>query len=277
MLYNQVRFFLLHCVFFFDNRNSNRKLKIFITFFFSYVQKEFYIEPLDPSLKRQPPNASMMRIMGIVCNDDNIKPTQNLAPLPTMMEQEENDSNVNSISLVDNAEDRERSFNGFENEDYTSSNSLLSVSQRGKRNRLEQRMAYNDNDNDQKDEDDEIYEIGTTLSGQISSFVGIMEEVNNHSSDEDAQIYESPSKHNVKGNSWNGLKLYVCTDHDTICPLSPSSIIIAPNIKEARKLLDKKLGSVQCKTSLERSYTLKEVDTNKPCAIILNMGEFRSS
>lgn len=67
-------------------------------------------------------------------------------------------------------------------------------------------------------------------------------------------------------------KIYVCLDHDTMYPLAPCSLIVANDLKHARKLLDNKLSEAGFKTFAYKQYTLNEVNQDQDIAMILNDG-----
>lgn len=127
------------------------------------------------------------------------------------------------------------------------------------------------------------YQIGTTRSGSISSYAQIMQEIQDGSDKDEEEEYDERYNDDIhedvkyvsssSSSGGDSLMVFTCTDHDTLHPLSPSSIIVAHNVEEAKRLLDRKLLAVKCKPYSGSKYTLKAVDMRKPQAIILNMGE----
>lgn len=67
------------------------------------------------------------------------------------------------------------------------------------------------------------------------------------------------------------MRTFYSTDHDTFYPVGGASIIRANNKKEAKELLSKALKTrgLECE-----DFTLQEIKTKKPIAIILNDGEY---
>lgn len=70
------------------------------------------------------------------------------------------------------------------------------------------------------------------------------------------------------------LKLFTCTDHDGHWPTGAASIVIAKDRRQAKKLLDAELEADGLKPFKQKSYTLTEVLTTKPHAIILYNGDY---
>lgn len=68
------------------------------------------------------------------------------------------------------------------------------------------------------------------------------------------------------------MKVWTCTDHDTMYPVGGASVVIAENESEARLLLDKELRENGCNP--DKGYTLQEVDLSKAQAIVLNNGDY---
>ncbi len=70
------------------------------------------------------------------------------------------------------------------------------------------------------------------------------------------------------------LKLFSCINHDCVWPTGIASIVIARNMKHARKLLDIELAKKKLKPYKQREYTLREVALCEPKAIILCDGDY---
>jgi hypothetical protein len=71
-------------------------------------------------------------------------------------------------------------------------------------------------------------------------------------------------------------RLWVCTDHHTIFPFNPSSIVVADDEKEAFEVLDRQLSDSGLKTYAQHEYTLQELDLNTSMACILTFGKCQS-
>ena len=65
------------------------------------------------------------------------------------------------------------------------------------------------------------------------------------------------------------MKLYTCTDHDSVWPTGVASIVIAGSEARARMVLDVALRKQGLKTYNECPYTLVEIDVSVEQAIIL--------
>lgn len=70
------------------------------------------------------------------------------------------------------------------------------------------------------------------------------------------------------------MKLYVCTDHDSVWPTGVGSVVIAADEQEARQLLDAVLREHGLLNHEEAPYTLVEVDTSNAQALILADGDY---
>lgn len=67
------------------------------------------------------------------------------------------------------------------------------------------------------------------------------------------------------------MKLFTCTDHDSIWPVGVASIVLAESEDNARELLTAEL----CERSLgNKPFTLQEVAIDKPQAIVLKDGNY---
>lgn len=69
------------------------------------------------------------------------------------------------------------------------------------------------------------------------------------------------------------LRTYVVDNHDGIW-LSGKSIVFAPDPEAARTLLDKALTEDGLQPYAKHDYTLREVDTSAPRAIIIDNGDY---
>jgi len=70
------------------------------------------------------------------------------------------------------------------------------------------------------------------------------------------------------------LKVFVCDDHDGFYPVGVSSIIVAKDRRQAKKLLNEQLKIFRLETSKDCPYTLREIPTDSPIAIIINDGNY---
>lgn len=70
------------------------------------------------------------------------------------------------------------------------------------------------------------------------------------------------------------MKVYVCTDHDFHWPVGVASVVIAPDIQTARRLLDNQLALDGLAIFDESPYTLQDVSLDMPQAIILCDGDY---
>jgi hypothetical protein len=67
------------------------------------------------------------------------------------------------------------------------------------------------------------------------------------------------------------LKVFTCVDHKGHWPVSVASVVVARGEDEARRLLDAELLQQGLDTD---PYTLKEVATDHPHAVVLANGEY---
>lgn len=67
------------------------------------------------------------------------------------------------------------------------------------------------------------------------------------------------------------MKLFICTDHETIWPVGGASIVVASDEIEARHLLSQQLSGLGLNS---KPFTLVEIDTAFPRAIILRDGDY---
>lgn len=70
------------------------------------------------------------------------------------------------------------------------------------------------------------------------------------------------------------LKIYTVTDHDGFYPVGVASVIVAVNKGHAARLLDKALIERGLAPKKKHDYTLSEVPTDEPVAIILDDGNY---
>lgn len=68
------------------------------------------------------------------------------------------------------------------------------------------------------------------------------------------------------------MKLFASTDHKGFWPVGSASIVVAEDEANARALLDAAL--IERGLGIDEPYTLKEVDTATPAAIILCDGNY---
>lgn len=71
---------------------------------------------------------------------------------------------------------------------------------------------------------------------------------------------------------YTGKRLWACTDHHTIHPFSPASIVIADDENDARKVLDEKLAASGLNGSSSHKYSLQEIDLTTSSAFVLSLG-----
>ena len=69
-------------------------------------------------------------------------------------------------------------------------------------------------------------------------------------------------------------RVWICQDHDLHWPIGGGSVVIAENVVEARKLLDKKLISHGLKPYEEKSYTFRSYSMNRKQAHIISDGDY---
>lgn len=69
-------------------------------------------------------------------------------------------------------------------------------------------------------------------------------------------------------------KVFICTDHDGFYPVGVASIIIAANIGQAKRLLNKELIQRGLKPFKEEPYTLQEINLNISEAWIMLDGNY---
>lgn len=67
------------------------------------------------------------------------------------------------------------------------------------------------------------------------------------------------------------LRVFTCIDHHGYWPVGTASVVVAPDEATARKLLDAALVERRLKPD---DYTLQELDTKKPAAIVLRDGDY---
>jgi len=66
---------------------------------------------------------------------------------------------------------------------------------------------------------------------------------------------------------------FFCTDHATMHPLAPVSIIVALDENHAMQLLDAKLQQNKLPTYNQKAYTIQRIDLTVPAAQILSFGD----
>lgn len=73
---------------------------------------------------------------------------------------------------------------------------------------------------------------------------------------------------------WNNQmnRVYYCTDFRGAWPLEVSSVVVAPDKKKARQLLDAELKLIGIQLEGGEMYTLTEIDLTKEKAIVLSNG-----
>lgn len=72
----------------------------------------------------------------------------------------------------------------------------------------------------------------------------------------------------------SGMHVFVCTDHDLHWPVGCASVVIAGGEDEARVLLDAALIDCGLKPSEQKPYTLRQLGTDEPIAVVLLDGEY---
>jgi hypothetical protein len=70
------------------------------------------------------------------------------------------------------------------------------------------------------------------------------------------------------------VNVYVCTDHDGRWPVGVASVVVAGDENEARRLLDAKLTEIHLKPSNVCPYTLQQISTEGPAALVLLEGDY---
>ena len=70
------------------------------------------------------------------------------------------------------------------------------------------------------------------------------------------------------------MKIYTCDDHDYHYPVGVASVVIAPNVDEARKALDKQLFEHSLRGYEEKSYTLNEMSIDRTQALVICDGNY---
>ncbi len=69
-------------------------------------------------------------------------------------------------------------------------------------------------------------------------------------------------------------KVYICNDHDLHWPVGGGSVVVAPNVVEARKLLDVELVKWGLKPYKDEKYHLVHVSMSVPSAYIISDGDY---
>ena len=69
-------------------------------------------------------------------------------------------------------------------------------------------------------------------------------------------------------------KIFVCTDHNGHWPVGAASVIVAPNIKQARILLDAALIAHSLKSNIDHPFTLQQINLSESAAHILCDGDY---
>lgn len=67
------------------------------------------------------------------------------------------------------------------------------------------------------------------------------------------------------------LKVFTCNDHAGFWPVGSASVVVAENETEAREILR---GALIGHGLKDEPFTLKELDINRPHAVILNDGDY---
>lgn len=67
-------------------------------------------------------------------------------------------------------------------------------------------------------------------------------------------------------------RVYICTDFRGVWPNGVSAVVVAPDKKQARELLDQQIRSSGLYEEGGDLFTLVELDTSKSQALILNRG-----
>jgi hypothetical protein len=70
------------------------------------------------------------------------------------------------------------------------------------------------------------------------------------------------------------MKVFTCQDHDYHYPVGVASVVIAPNVEEARKALDKQLLKRGLRGYEGKSYTLNEMNTKRTDALVMCCGDY---
>lgn len=70
------------------------------------------------------------------------------------------------------------------------------------------------------------------------------------------------------------MRIYTCTDHDLHYPVVCASVVVAANEADARKLLDDALVARGLLPFAKAEYSLVEMDTTSPKAVILRDGDY---
>ena len=70
------------------------------------------------------------------------------------------------------------------------------------------------------------------------------------------------------------MRVFICTDHDSVRPTGVASVIVATTKAKAVGQLDEALQARGLKPSSEHPFTLKEVSTKEPSATILQDGDY---
>jgi len=77
---------------------------------------------------------------------------------------------------------------------------------------------------------------------------------------------------NYRGKTMN--RIYSCTDFRGYWPVGVSSVIVASDKKEAKKMLDFSLREAGIPLEGDGDYTLNEIDIQKKSVVILNDGKY---
>jgi len=83
--------------------------------------------------------------------------------------------------------------------------------------------------------------------------------------------YSNYVPNEISSNDQN-LKLFYCTDHDSMFPTPPASIVVAENEKSAITMLDEELSKRGCKIYGAYGYSLTQIDLTTAQAIVLTTG-----
>ena len=68
----------------------------------------------------------------------------------------------------------------------------------------------------------------------------------------------------------NHMTMYICEDHDTLCPIrDAASVILAYDKEQARRMLDERLEDCALKPHADKPYTLELMEMRVPHAQVL--------
>ena len=68
------------------------------------------------------------------------------------------------------------------------------------------------------------------------------------------------------------MKLWTCTDHDSVYPIGVASIVLAEDKEQARRLLARRLRANGLNP--DKGFTLTEIHMDQPRAIVLRDGNY---